>query len=240
MVSATTLPPAQLDRLLICLGETNIPSRKEEVMKIRTLFFMLGLVLISGIMPALAKEVEVPVAFDRRNMGGPRFGVTYVAGDTELYEALQRQDVGRVISQFGWHFERQVIPDGGGPQFVVQFVPMIAGVEYGKFVPGATLAMGIRMPSGWEFGLGPNIVASKDEYDEVKGRTSLILALGKSLNYGDVSIPINFAVSTSPEGNRYSLVFGYAIGKTTKTIEVPDDEVDLYGRSSTYSGDDLR
>lgn len=209
-------------------------------MKTRATMIMLGLVLISGIIPALAKEIEVPVAFDRRNMGGPRFGVTYIAGDTELYKELQRQDVGRVVSQFGWHFERQIIPEGGGPQFVVQFVPMIAGVEYGKFVPGGTLAMGIRLPQGWEFGMGPNVVATKNDIDQTKARTSLIIALGKSLNYGGVSIPINFAVSTAPEGNRYSIIFGYAIGKTTKTVEVPDEDLDkLYGSSSTYNHDGL-
>jgi hypothetical protein len=210
-------------------------------MKTRTTLIMLGLVLISGIMPALAKEIEVPVEFNRRNMSGPRFGVTYIAGDTELYKELQAQNVGRVVSQFGWHFERQIIPDGGGPQFVVQFVPMIAGVEYGKFVPGATLAMGIRMPRGWEFGMGPNIVATKNDLDKVKARTSLIVALGKSINYGDVSIPINFAISTSPDGNRYSVIFGYAIGKTTKTIEVPDDyQEELHGSVSNNKWDGLR
>lgn len=209
-------------------------------MKTRTTLIMLGLVLISGIMPALAKEIEVPVEFNRRNMGGPRFGVTYIAGDTELYKELKAQNVGRVVSQFGWHFERQIIPDGGGPQFVVQFVPMIAGVEYGKFVPGATLAMGIRMPRGWEFGMGPNIVATKNDLDEIKARTSLVVALGKSINYGDVSIPINFAVSTSPDGNRYSVIFGYAIGKTTKTIEVPDDyQEELHGSVSNNKWDGL-
>ena len=150
-------------------------------MKTRTTLIMLGLVLISGIMTAQEKELEASAEFNLRNMSGPRFGVTYIAGDTELYKELQAQNVGRVVSQFGWHFERQIIPDGGGPQFVVQFVPMIAGVEYGKFVPGATLAMGIRMPRGWEFGMGPNIVATKNDLDKVKARTSLIVALGKSI-----------------------------------------------------------
>jgi len=178
-------------------------------MKSRPTFILLGVILISGIVPAPAKEIEIPLAFDRRNMSGPRFGVTYVGGEGELYQSLERQDIGRVISQFGWHFERQVIPDGGGPQFVIQFVPMIAGVEYGKFVPGATLAMGIRMPRGWEFGMGPNIVATKDEFDAIKARISLL--------------------------------FGYAIGKTTKTVEVPDDDLEeLYGSVSTNNWDGVR
>jgi len=101
--------------------------------------------------------------------------------------------------------------------------------------------MGIRMPRGWEFGMGPNIVATKNDLDKVKARTSLIVALGKSINYGDVSIPINFAISTSPDGNRYSVIFGYAIGKTTKTIEVPDDyQEELHGSVSNNKWDGLR
>lgn len=190
-------------------------------MRTRTMMTALAVMLLAGAATALAKTVEVPVAFERRNLGGPRFGVTYVPGDSELYQDMERQGIGHVVSQFGWHFERLVVPQGDGPQFVIQFVPMIAAVEYGKFVPGGTLAMGIRAPSGWEFGLGPNIVATKDEFDDLGTRTSLIVALGKSLNYGGVSIPINAAVSTSPDGNRFSLIFGYAIGKTTKTVEVP-------------------
>lgn len=210
-------------------------------MKSRITLIILGMVLISGFIPAMAKEIEVPVTFDRRNMSGPRFGVTYIAGDTELSRELERQDIGPVVSQFGWHFERQIIPDGGGPQFVIQFVPMIAAVEYGRFVPGGTLAMGIRMPGGWEFGMGPNIVATKNEFDNTKARTSLVVALGKSFNYGGVSIPVNLAVSTEPDGNRFSLIFGYAIGKTTRTIEVPDDyEEDSYGSVSTNQWQDIR
>jgi len=42
-------------------------------MKTRTTLIMLGLVLISGIMPALAKEIEVPVEFNRRNMATLNF-----------------------------------------------------------------------------------------------------------------------------------------------------------------------
>ena len=85
----------------------------------------------------------------------------FVPGSGTLADELENQDMGRVISQFGWHFERQVIPQGGGPQFVVEFVPLLAGVEYGKFIPNLTLAMGVRTPGGIEFGMGPNVFFSK-------------------------------------------------------------------------------
>ncbi len=161
--------------------------------------------------PMLA-QTSVPdesVVFARRNMGGPRLGVTYVFGDNKLGQSLDRHHMGRQLSQFGWHFEYQVIPDGNGPQFVVQFTPLIAGVEYGKFIPGATVAMGVRFPNGWEFGLGPNAAVTTDNVSP----TSLVVAFGKSLNYGGVSIPLNLVYATNPDGHRISFIIGYAIAK---------------------------
>lgn len=150
------------------------------------------------------------VILEHRNLSGPRLGVTYVVGDGELWDDLQDNEMGRLLSQFGWHFEYQVIPQGGGPQFVVQFVPLVAGVEYGKFIPSATLAMGVRFPNGIEFGLGPNVLGVGGE-DVVK--TALVIGVGKSFNYGGVSIPVNLVLATNPEGNRFSIIFGYAIAR---------------------------
>lgn len=142
-----------------------------------------------------------------RNLGGPRMGVTYVPGNGVLVQSLRRLSVGPMLSQFGWHFEYQVIPDGGGPQFIVQFVPMIAGVEYGTIIPHGTLAMGIRFPDGLEFGLGPNVMLTT-----AGAASALVMSIGKSFNYGGVSIPLNAVVTTNPHGTRISLIFGYAIG----------------------------
>lgn len=147
--------------------------------------------------------------FAERNLGGPRLGVTYIPGNSELVQKLKDHNIGAVISQFGWHFEYQIIPDGGGPSFVIQGVPFIGGVEYGKVIPSATLAMGIRLPGGVEFGMGPNVIAGGE-----KGiSSSLIMSVGKSINYGGVSIPLNLAFATSPIGNRVSFIFGYAIAR---------------------------
>ncbi|MFQ6045260.1 MAG: hypothetical protein ACE5PT_02740 [Gemmatimonadales bacterium] len=166
---------------------------------------------------ALEAQTTYPdsVHFIRRNLGGPRMGVTFVTGD--LADSLNNRDMGQLLSQFGWHFEYQVIPEGGGPQFVIQFVPLLAGVEYGKLIPSATLVMGIRFPRGWEFGLGPNallvggtdIQGVDDIGDAVE--TALVMGLGKSFDYGGVSIPLNVVYARNPRGNRFSLIFGYAI-----------------------------
>ncbi len=192
--------------------------------------------ILLGAILAITLSPQVVMAEDEsttitRNLGGPRFGLTYVPGETQLAEELDHHDMGRVLSQFGWHFEHQVIPRGGGPQFILEFVPMLAGVGYGKIIPNLTLAMGMRSPSGWEFGMGPNLTVSKTVDDEVEARTSLLLAIGKSFNYSGVSIPVNLAFTTSPQGNRVSLIFGYAIGSNKskeepKEPETPESGVD--------------
>ena len=110
---------------------------------------------------AQLKHVQQPISFAERNLGGPRLGVTYIlgGGDGQLIDKLNKKGIGTTISQFGWHFEYQIIPEGGGPQFVIQAVPFIGGVEYGTVIPSLTLAMGIRLPDGIEFGMGPNVIA---------------------------------------------------------------------------------
>ncbi len=150
-----------------------------------------------------------------RNMSGPRFGVTYVGIKEELKELLPPGDFHRVISQFGWHFEHQITPEGGGPQFVIQFVPMVAGVEHGFFIPNATLAVGIRLPGGFESGIGPNIQLPKNlELEGGRVTSALLVAVGKSFHYGGVSIPLNIAYAINPNGNRVSFILGYAIQRS--------------------------
>ena len=150
-----------------------------------------------------------------RNMSGPRFGLTYVGIKKELKERLPPGEFHRVISQFGWHFEYQITPDGGGPQFLLQFVPMVAGVEHGMFIPNATLAVGIRLPGGFESGIGPNFQLPKNlEFDRGKVTSALVVAVGKTFHYGGVSIPFDIVYAFNPNGNRVSFVLGYAIQRT--------------------------
>jgi predicted metallo-beta-lactamase superfamily hydrolase len=41
--------------------------------------------------------------------------------------------------------------------------------------------------------------------------SALMIAAGKSFNFGGVSIPLNLALTTNPKGYRISFIFGYAI-----------------------------
>ncbi|MCP4580592.1 MAG: hypothetical protein GY839_03185 [candidate division Zixibacteria bacterium] len=182
-----------------------------------TIMLALATYLIALITPVNAQMIspDDQVVFAQRNLGGPRLGITFVPGENAFYDELRDKEMDRVLSQFGWHFEYQVIPDGGGPQFVVQFVPLVAGVEYGKVIPSATLAMGVRFPNGIEFGLGPNLLATGGK-DPIS--TSLVIGVGKSFNYGGVSIPLNLVYAKSPEGDRVSFIMGYAISKGKRRL----------------------
>lgn len=152
-----------------------------------------------------------------RNLSGPRFGLTYVGIKPELKEFLG-DEYHPLISQFGWHFEHQIRPEGGGPQFIIQVVPMVAGVEHGYFIPNATLAVGIRLPSGFEAGMGPNIQFPKN-LERGRVTSALVVAVGKSFHYGGVSVPVNIAYAINPTGNRVSLVLGYSIQRNrSRTI----------------------
>ncbi|MEW6060298.1 MAG: hypothetical protein AB1600_00015 [Bacteroidota bacterium] len=149
--------------------------------------------------------------FGENNLGGPRLGITSVIGEGKLVYDLKQKSIGRFISQFGWHFEYQVQPEGERPSFVIQFVPLVAGVEYGTLIPSASLVMGIRLPSGFEFGMGPNAIVTP-----TKISTALVVAVGYVLDYGGVNIPLNIVMATNPDGNRLSFVFGYSINKPSK------------------------
>ena len=167
--------------------------------------------------PAAAQQTldTLPLLVER-NMSGPRFGLTYVWIKEELRELLPPGEFHPVISQFGWHFEHQITPHGGGPQFLIQFVPMVAGVEHGMFIPNATLALGIRLPDGFEAGIGPNLQFPKNLEFERGGEvtSALVVAVGKTFSYGGVNIPFDIVYAINPNGNRLSFVLGYAIQRT--------------------------
>jgi hypothetical protein len=162
-----------------------------------------------------ASGETVPIMIER-DLSGPRFGVTF-RPDGQVFS--DREHVGRVVSQFGWHFEKQIVPVGGGPQFILEAVPLLAGVEYGKLMPSMNLGMGIRFPSGYEFGVGPSVGLGEDENGVEEVRSSLFIAAGRSFDYGGVHLPVNFVVATNRDGQRMSLIVGYAIRRESKAIE---------------------
>lgn len=182
---------------------------------LRTTIFLIAAVLIipAGHAVGQATPDNLPRLVER-NLSGPRFGITYVGMKRDLRERLPEGTFHRIVSQFGWHFEHQITPEGGGPQFVLQFVPMLAGVEHGRITPNVTFAMGVRLLGGFEGGLGPNLQLPTNLESASVTSSALLLAVGKTLDYGGVSIPFNITYAINPNGNRVSFVIGYAIQRT--------------------------
>jgi len=137
----------------------------------------------------------------RRSMEGPRLGVTFVGG-SRADARLRQYGLSPMMSQFGWHFEQDVSPASSGPEFVVEEVLLVGAVEQNALMPSATLLMGIRLPGGFEFGIGPNLSPLG---------SGLALGIGQTITYGSVRLPINLAVVRSPGALRTTLLVGYAI-----------------------------
>jgi hypothetical protein len=151
-----------------------------------------------------------------KKLNGPRLGLTYVAqsdildGNGDMKKSLRDNGIGDIISLFGWHFEWLVTPEDGGPSFITEVIPFIGGVEHSTLIPSATVALGVRLPNGLEFGMGPNLLL-RIHNEKPKLDNSLLIAVGKSIDFNSVSIPLNLAVTTNKTGTRFSFVFGYAM-----------------------------
>ena len=158
---------------------------------------------------------DQPLCLSKINIGGPRIGLTSVIGKGGFAEKLDQNKIGHFYSQFGWQFEFKVVPEGNGPSFVIEIIPMLGALEYSTVVPSVTVPIGIRMPSGWEFGIGPNVTAASIE----KASSSVVIALGKTFSYRGVGIPINIAFAKGQGGMATSVSFGYALVKSRSSAE---------------------
>jgi hypothetical protein len=135
----------------------------------------------------------------RANLSGPRFGLTMVSG--QLVDSLRRRaDVGRVFTQFGWQFERQFFTSDNGPRAVSEVVVLVGALDQGSVIPSASWMVGMRMPGGAEFGVGPNVSPAG---------TALALAFGATLRYGYLNVPVNVAVVPGKLGLRTSILTGF-------------------------------
>jgi hypothetical protein len=131
------------------------------------------------------EETFVP----KKHYGGPRVGFTAL-GDGLVSEQIHSN----IISQFGWQFETRFFTLENGGSGLVEFVPLIGGLESGKFIPSVSGLVGYRAANGFEFGCGPNLSLSG---------FGIVFAAGASYKVGNVCFPINIAFQPSIEQNRY-------------------------------------
>lgn len=143
----------------------------------------------------------------RQRLSGPRFGFTTFTGDV----ARLRNQIGKesIMSQFGWQFETQIVSTQSGNQALMEWVVLVGGVEQDELNLSLSWLAGYRLPNGLEFGAGPNVSVRKDGDEPT---TSMVVAGGATLPFGEMYVPINLAVAFAEGGPRITTLVGWIIG----------------------------
>jgi len=136
------------------------------------------------------------------NLNGPRLGATFLTPRVVDRAKEQGAELSPFLTQFGWQFEGRLFRLPNGVSALVEFVPLIGGLEQGKFLPSLTGMLGIRGAKGLEFGVGPNVTPLG---------ASVVVAAGASFQSGGINFPVNIAVAPSNAGTRVSLLVGFNV-----------------------------
>ncbi|WP_223284823.1 hypothetical protein [Hymenobacter qilianensis] len=143
-------------------------------------------------------------AYEEIHLNGPRIGFTIlsqgVINKINARESSYLKDLNPFITQFGWQFETRIFRMPNGTAGLLEIVPLIGGLEQGKFIPSINALVGIRGPKGFEFGLGPNLTPVS---------ANVALAIGTSFRSNGINFPVNFAVVPGNGGARFSLLVGF-------------------------------
>ena len=152
-------------------------------------------------LPAAALAQEPGDLVRKLSRSGPRFGVTYLGGAIpDTIKSRFDTDVSRVITQFGWQYERQFASLENGPVALNEWVFLIGGLDQGTFLPSLTWLVGIRTQSQFEFGVGPNATPAG---------VALAISAGKTFHNGALAIPVNVAYVPGKIGQRFSILTGF-------------------------------
>jgi len=143
----------------------------------------------------------------RQHLSGPRFGFTTFTGDV----ADQRRYIGKsaLMSQFGWQFETQLVSTRSGNRALMEWVVLVGGVEQDELNLSLSWLAGYRLPNGVEFGVGPNVSVRKEGGDPT---TSMVIAGGATLPFGELYVPLNLALAFAEGGPRITTLIGWIIG----------------------------
>lgn len=154
----------------------------------------------------------------RKSFSGPRIGFTYITdGTTSNYLASNGKNPG--ITQFGWQFEGRLFTVEG-MSGLIEFVPLIGGIEQGIIIPSASCLLGVRSSgkTSFEFALGPNFSISPNYKGDTEGTVGLVLAAGTSFNKGNINFPINLAVVPSI-GSKHDIYDGVTKTTTSQSFQ---------------------
>lgn len=139
--------------------------------------------------------LDEPIRLD-----GPRIGFTVLSGGVLDRARESVPGLSPFLTQFGWQFESRLFRLPNGVSGLVEFVPLVGGLEQGKFLPSVSGLLGMRGAKGFEFGVGPNLTPLG---------ANLVLAVGTSFRSNGINFPVNVAVVPGSGGARVSLMLGF-------------------------------
>ena len=158
----------------------------------------------------------------RLNLSGPRMGLTVLTGELNtIYSAKESEggfDIFPLMFQFGYQFEVKYLNQGDF-QALFEFIPIITGLDQGKFIPSLSFLNGVRSNrTGWEFAFGPIFYMVKKAngyYDDLN-----IWHLEKDWIEANPDIPNPFEIETQLDSRgevKLDSGFVFALGKTFKS-----------------------
>lgn len=157
---------------------------------------------VAAIVQAVPAGAQQPQDLVRElNRSGPRFGITWLAGDiVDTLSSKYNVDVAPIITQFGWQFERQFASLENGPVALNEWVLLVGGLDQGEILPSLTWLVGIRTQSNFEIGVGPNVTPAG---------VALAISSGMTFRVGALAVPVNLAIVPSKLGPRTSILTGF-------------------------------
>jgi hypothetical protein len=158
---------------------------------------------------------------EKVNLNGPRMGIAlFTKTNAEILKGATNQggfDMYPAAFQFGYQMEVQYIGQGNF-QALVEFLPMVTGLDQGKIIPSLTILNGLRENRlGVELAFGPTFILNKKAdgyYSEGKWHLASEWDTkgGKNPNPNDV-------VSRADSRGNYTIGSGFvfAVGKTFRS-----------------------
>jgi hypothetical protein len=204
---------------------------------------LLGLPMEADVMDKLSKKSSYESSLNNPgdialNLSGPRMGFTIFTGDnaTILNKPINSggYEVTPILSQFGYQFEKQYLNEGKY-QALVEFLPMISGIDQGLFIPSVTVMNGLRNNiNGFEFAIGPTFaISSRSKGYITDGEWSKITDINKAPINSDIEYRLD------SKGDAYintGLVL--AAGKTIRSgkLNIPLNVYAVPGRNGWRFG----
>ena len=153
------------------------------------------------------------------NLSGPRMGFTAFSGQlASIYKAPLTDggfDATPLMFQFGYQFEVKYLNEGDF-QALFEFIPIITGLDQGRFIPSVSILNGIRSnKTGWEFAFGPVFYILREAdgfYDENNEWKLRLEYTGEYPNPAQIVSRLDSRGSVSFDSG-----FVFAVGKTLKS-----------------------